>query len=143
MTGTARENRERESAYQGMMEDRRMEAHRFRELADPVPAPAVPPRPAHLSALLELAVMFPPWRGLNGACTTVADLAHFFSRPRVWPSKFHAVSLVTRAGFERFERRGSGNRAEARKTAIQLAAESAQDAAQMRCDASPPPAGSE
>jgi hypothetical protein len=89
-----------------------------------------------ISPMIELACMFPPNRGLNGASTTLTDLASYFRRPRAWPSKFHAVHLICAAALERVEARGHGNKAARREAQIETAFESAQDIAHGACGVS-------
>jgi len=64
-------------------------------------------------ASIELACLFPPDRGLKGACTTIADLPSRFMWP-AYPSKWLAVRTIVKANLERNVAYGHGNRAKLR-----------------------------
>lgn len=66
-----------------------------------------------------LACAFPPRDGLNGACTTIADLARHGLKSPLWtPTKKDAVRLIGDAAMERVEARGHGNAAARRARSV-------------------------
>jgi len=70
-----------------------------------------------MSNLVQLAIYFPPYAGLKGACTTIADVSKM--RGIVWPSKYDAVHTIMLANMERAEAYGHGNKAERRKQRLE------------------------
>lgn len=61
---------------------------------------------------MTLACAFPPDAGLNGACTSIADLSRHGLHSRLFtPTKQSAVRLIIEAGMETVEAHGNGNAA--------------------------------
>lgn len=61
---------------------------------------------------MELACAFPPDAGLNGACTSIADLSRHGLHARGFtPTKQSAVRLIIEARMETVEAYGHGNAA--------------------------------
>lgn len=71
-----------------------------------------------MSAAIDLAVMFPPSRGLNGACTTLADAARYYRAGMAYPSKTLAALTIIRGNLERNIARGRGLKARKRVAAL-------------------------
>lgn len=65
-------------------------------------------------ASIELACLFPPDKGLKGACTTIADASRLYARGLPFPSKWLAVHTIVKANMERNVAYGHGNRAKLR-----------------------------
>lgn len=65
-------------------------------------------------ASIELALLFPPSRGLKGGCTTLADVGRYYRAGMAFPSKWLAVQTIIRANLERNVAYGQGNRAKLR-----------------------------
>jgi hypothetical protein len=81
-----------------------------------------------IPASIDLAIMFPPSKGLNGACTTIADASRYFRAGLPYPSKWLAVYTIVRGNLERNVATGRGMKARKRIASI-IGAKMAQDAA--------------
>lgn len=71
-----------------------------------------------IPASIDLAIMFPPSRGLNGACTTIADASRYYRAGMCYPSKFLAVRTIIRGNLERNVAYGHGLKARKRIAAL-------------------------
>jgi hypothetical protein len=79
-------------------------------------------------AAFDLAIAFPPSMGMNGACSTIADLCRYFRAGIGYPSKALAVRSVMQAEFWRQMAHGHGNRAARRQAQLEADFEAREDA---------------